>query len=196
MTGKVTSVSLPTNPGDGNSVPESYFNNVDTSLAALDAALAMDEPIAVDSTRVEVDTSTSETTIMTYNVPANAFGTGGVFRYEIRGYLYNDSGTSKTFTVKTYLGTTSLSDTIPVSDATDKYPVMIEGYVMADGSTSAQVAAQHILIQQANVAARSDSFAEDTTGALTLKVTVTADTSSAVVGFGLDYSQIFYVDPT
>ena len=166
-----------------------YFSNTRWAATTLDR----------DTSVNEVVSSVTETTVYTFSVPANTLGTNKALRITVLGdYLNNSGGVSNLAIKLKYGATTALSYSEPsIAASATRRPVKFEAILAALGATGAQVAYGEIRRgSTAGVTGNvnfddSTSFtsgintgvAEDSTGALTLSVTVQHDINAATVSF-------------
>jgi len=201
MAGKVSGVTHPSNLADGDTVTETWFDNVTNSVIGLDGALAQTEPVYVTTTKVTTSNTVTETNVFSYTVPANTLGTGNLVRFKSVGRLTNTDASARTFTVKLYYGTTSINCVVSLIASAGTHPVVIEGSIMADGATGAQTAhlmthrqSQDITTRQEIQGATSEAFAEDSTGALALKVSITMSAADTTISWASFWTAVELVD--
>lgn len=149
---------------------------------------------------VTIGNTTTETNIFSTTIPGGSLSTGNVIRFAIRGDILQNSGASRTFTIKvTYGGTTLYNGTSSaLSVTTDRRPYVFEGTIAAAGATNSQTFTGCILVGSATapttglgaitttlplMGAIGGSSSVDSTSAQTLAVTVTLSAASASYEF-------------
>ncbi len=142
--------------------------------------------IDYDRTQVDVNNTTSETTIYSFVIPGGTLGTDGSLRLSIRGEIKNSTGTNHEWKFKIKYGSTTIADTFFQGYASNLVPaaIALDVHLFADGGTSAQKGYIH------GVAKRQEDFgssqhwqgygtaAEDSTVNKALTVTVQLSTAS------------------
>jgi hypothetical protein len=131
-----------------------------------------------------VDDTTTPTTIYTFNIPADTFGTDRVVRFAILGTVANGVGIQSTAKVEVKLGSTSIFDTtFTIQDNNDPgefdTPVYVTGEISAQGATDSQIGVARGFTTGSNSADIAESalswkaLTEDSTAAITFTVVVT-----------------------
>ena len=158
-----------------------------------------------DVTSQEVVNTVTETTIYTYSIPADTFSTNRAVRVTMVGDYLNNSAGTPDFTVKLKLGSTTVLNRVESSVAVDtaRRAVILKGIISAANSTSAQIAAGQMHFAAAgdgvtgtmgtnnsNSMGLRNNVAEDTTGALTLAITVTHSIANSAISYILRFVQL------
>lgn len=204
---------------DGVTAPSTVTNHaaiyVDSASLMLSAKFA-DGSVAVvahdiPSTNVAlVDRETSdqavvntvtETTVLTYTVPANSLGTTGILRGTLVADFLNDTGSNQTFRLRLKLGATTLYDgtTVALATSTTRRPVSLQFWLANQGATNDQTGGAVFAYGRATAstvglgdfsnAATGDGplvFADgavDTTSAQAIAVTIELSAASASLEF-------------
>lgn len=150
-------------------------------------------------TSTDVVSSTTETVVYTFSVPANTLGTTKALRCTLIGDYKNNSGGTATLTIKAKYGSTTIAQTATAggADGAPRAGVYLEFGLRAANATNAQVAYGHVVNGNRTsatnagqlLAAAIDQWgthtavAEDSTGALTFQITVQHDTNNALTSF-------------
>lgn len=146
-----------------------------------------------DSTTVSVNTTTVETTVYSFSVPADTLGTDKFIILKMAGTFQNNSGGSRLTTIRFKYGSTTF--TAPAR--TTAGPASAEGfegsfYITADGATNVQRGWMNLSIENDTTGhvgwIGGGTAAEDSTGALTLEVTVQHNFSSGSLDFVHEYT--------
>jgi hypothetical protein len=164
-----------------------------------------------DVTQTTVANTSVETTVYSFSVPANTLGSTRMLRLILMGDHLNNSGSEVT-SVNVKFGSTTVAaytQTYPTTSATRR-AFYVCSEISAFNATNAQVAFTSFIQQphgspvgitgactsvlQGTVGsyqfAEHCSVAEDSTGALTLAVTVTHDTANANISFRCNTVQL------
>lgn len=152
------------------------------------------------SSTTTVSNTTTETSVYSYSVPADALGSTGALRVTLFGTYTNTSGSNRTVTVKIKLGSTTLYQDVTgnLSSNTDSRAVQFSFLLMNTASASSQKLTGNLRFGNAGATtsgtgnlgttATTDapiygSASEDTTSAKTLNVTVTHSSAATTISF-------------
>lgn len=149
-----------------------------------------------DLSQVDVADTTTETSLYSHSIPANTLGVTGGVRVTMGGDLLHNAVGTVTILVKLGATTVLSAATLAFGDDAQRYKWFME-IVAMNSSTSAQkwIASFHTAVRSDTFAARvgNDALAvhilgyntstEDTTGALTLDVTVEWTAADASLSF-------------
>lgn len=135
--------------------------------------------LAIDTTEVTITGTTTETDLFSpISIPENTLGTNNAIRFKVQGSNINVSN-GATNTLRMKYGSTTLATLVIASGQTSK-PFELEGYIIADGSTSAQKGSMRFLAEFSSADASCEiddgTATEVSTGALNL--TLTSQSSS------------------
>ena len=145
--------------------------STDLSTATLD----------VEATDVTITNTTIETSIYSFSIPANELGTENRIRLVVLGQVNKGAGAGS-FTLRFKYGATTLtSQSITVVSNATNEPYFIEGFLVGDDATNAQLGGTRTTRDATGVDIIFGTAAEDSTGALTLDLTV--QLNAAAVGF-------------
>jgi hypothetical protein len=173
-------VLVATTPTDGDAATsKTYVDGLIATTAKLKDSNLAD---------VTVASSTSETDLLSYTVPANLLGTGNILEFKlfVSDFAISDTKTA-TFKLK-YGGTTIATITYTQPNGVNVTRLKLNGAVYASGASAQEgsieaIASQNNLQVGANNCMGMDTqvgtAAEDSTGALDLKVTVQFNNNSA-----------------
>ena len=143
-----------------------------------------------DVTETEVVNTTTQTSIYSFSVSADTFGTTKILRTTIRGEYFNNSGANKTLTWRIKLGATTMfahtTGAIGTKTSTRSWSLIFDiaainsdaiqklvGVLFLDDGTSVTTGFGNIQGFEADaVGTLGGDATEDTTGALTLDVTI------------------------
>ena len=144
-----------------------------TALPALDGSALTDLPassrVSTTSADVAIASSTTETTLFTYTVPAGGFGTTNGYRFTV--FVDDIELSSGTLDIRLKYGSTTLA-TYQFGGTVSSVSHVFEGTIVADGDTALQKGFIKILGDGvAAVPMKSGAATEDSTGALALLVT-------------------------
>lgn len=123
----------------------------------------------------DATTGATEETIYSFSVPADIMGTNHRLRLVLQG---DTVGGTDAMTMRLKYGATTLV-TMVSSPPNDPSSFIMTAELSADGSTALQFGTLVIAMQDSNNDAEVGTSAEDSTGALTMEVTV--ETTSAVL---------------
>ena len=149
-----------------------------------------------------VTSTATETTVFSATLPAGTLGTDRLVRLDLGGDYQNDTGISRTCTVRVKLGSTTLAALDPVlTTATDRGAVILTTFISGTGSTTSQVARSMLLLSGIGGNTGADtsatprfamhnSVAEDAASDLTLAVTVEHSAASASLTFNATFVQV------
>ena len=166
------------------------------------------------TTYVNVVSSTSKTIMATFSVPANSLSDNGSVSMIVPMVLFNNTGGDALTTLDAEFGSTNIgtiSNLRFTSHATNRSPFAVHIFLQNAGATNSQLAMAYIVngaqaggTQIINVAAATfdrtsevsslpawATAAEDTTSAVTLKVSITLPSSSASLYVSTAGPQIF-----
>jgi hypothetical protein len=168
-------------------------------------AVTLSGVIDRDTSSQSVANTTTETTVYTYSVPANALGTDRMLRLTLLGQYLNNSGSNKTFTVRVKFGATTVYEGVAESlatGATERFH-SLQFWLLARGATNAQYAYGHHLVGSLDTIGGANpdegagdrqtghaAVAEDTTSAKTFSVTVQHGTAAATVTYQFDTAML------
>lgn len=156
------------------------------------------ESLDVVTAETSVTDTTTETTVYTFEVPANTLSTNNLLRLRIGFYYLNNSGANKRATVKVKYGATTMvtCQTDLLEDSASARYGYIDVALKGDGATNAQEAVMIGLGLRSSsgtidvgdivthfAVSGGGTAAEDSTGALNLVVTVTHDAAHASTTF-------------
>lgn len=188
--------------GDNGKVPKlEQVDGVEGRLAKeflpSDTLYKATKKIEVDATEITVGNTTTETTLFDVSIPANRLGTNNAVRFKIFLSNYSQPGTGDKPVFRLKFGSTTVA-TLDISEDNNNTITglqgWLEGFIVADGSASAQKGAISLFVSVAGYEGTDDatvgyakasgaaggSAAENTTSAKTLSVTV--QWSGAAVG--------------
>lgn len=146
----------------------------------------------------DVVNSNTETTVYTFTVPGGTLGSTKALRLTLIGDYLNNSGSSRTLTIKGKYGSTTVFSGVPGGSITadaNRHAVFCQLVLHAFNATNAQVASGTVTLGAANTiggtaAASAATFfanhstvAEDSTGDLALAVTVQHSATDANLSF-------------
>lgn len=146
----------------------------------------------------DVVSTNAETDAYTFSVPGATLLTNRTLRLTFIGDYLNNSGGASNLTIKTTYGSTTIFSVLATMAASaTRDPIQGVVHLMAFGATNAQKASGDVrvhtnaggvsgtgLVQSASMSIYSgihNSVAEDSTGALNLKVTITHSVNAATV---------------
>jgi hypothetical protein len=180
-------------------------NNTQIATTAFVAAALPSGPVLASGTAVDVNTTTTETTIATAPIPAGGLGTDNAYDLEILGdYLNNGGGTSTIQLAVKYGSTTLWLDvtTAQTAVATVRHPFYMKVRLAGAHSANAQVVGGIVVLGTASAATTgtgdlaqiitnatgshssfAGSAAENSATALNLVVTVKHSLSNALTSF-------------
>lgn len=128
-------------------------------------------------------TAASETSVASFSVPANALGTDGILHGRVYFSVMDFNGALSNVIIRAKYGSTYIASTTAASAESSDHNGVFDFYMSAAGATNSQNS--HTTFQHMNVDDWAITFnmgsttsAEDSTGALTLDVTVTWNTTS------------------
>lgn len=183
-------------PTSGSAAAPTFRVLTGADLTAPAAVRVLDRKV----TTTDVVSSTAETAVYSFSVPAATLSTNKALRLTLIGDYLNNSGGGVNFTVKGKYGATVLGTTGAVAAVTsaNRAGVFMQFDLRACNATNVQVAYSRVMVggrtaatnagvmagaASADVYSTHVSVAEDSTGALTLQVTVQHDTNAATVSF-------------
>jgi hypothetical protein len=141
----------------------------------------------------EVRSTTSETDLYSYTVPANTLGTNSTLEMYLRIKDFDDNTSGNIITIRCYYGTTEVAAMVVGNGSTGSNLVgTINCNVSGAGATNAQVSAATVRLSSTNSAFASITsglagIAEDSTGPLALKITAEPSANHASLGIITDY---------
>jgi hypothetical protein len=145
----------------------------------------------VASAENDIVNTTTETSVYSYSIGANVLGADGAVRLTMHGDYKNDSGSAQTFTLKVKFGSTTMFEDVSASIpdfGASRLPWWMQLVLANKNATNSQTfGSQYMLtsIGAGTGVGRIDtdelyfhggpqgSASEDTTGALTLDITIT-----------------------
>lgn len=129
--------ATPTN--DNGRVPK--LETVESEGAKISRAFlpSSNRKIGINTTEVSIvnGASAAETTLFTVTIPADTLGTNNAIRFRVYFSFVRMAGSTVTFRVK-FGGTTYNTIATPAVTQNNGYQGYLDGYIIADGSTSAQ----------------------------------------------------------
>lgn len=156
------------------------------------------------NTRVSVDNTVTETDVLSFSIPANllyANSENWAVHIHVDFAYLNDSGVNRTLQVKLIYGSTDVVDitTADLSDHTPPFAGTIDAVLRGNGATNAQLAdmtflLSHHAFSKAQGIAGYGTAAEDSTGALNVKISIIHSVAHAEVEFHLDSATIDLVE--
>lgn len=162
---------------DDDTIDPAWGNQIKTNQASFNGFLAKDLVLDIDTTPVTVANTTSETEIYTYTLAADTLGaSGNIIILELTSYGAMVSGTS---TITFYLGADPVICNTGLSPTAGTFGVFSRADYAGRGTTGTQYL---IIKSQGNSALGSNSsnaIAEDSTGDLIIKATITYSAASA-----------------
>lgn len=176
----------------------------DAAVTSAKLASGIGDPRALDVVTAEAtgwaaDEQTEED-VWTYSVPANTIGADGLLVGSIDLRLVNDTAGVVNFTVKLIYGSTTIS-TISIGHGDAETNVnKIEFSLKGDGTTSSQEGHLRVyrmlVANNATLTYSSDdgTAAEDSTGALNLKISVACDTTDNNISYIMKHAYLLMMD--
>ncbi len=149
-----------------------YLNGLtDAIQTQLDARRKVLSTIATSS---NVASSSAETDILSFTLPANTLSTNHIINMKLHCNYFNNTGIAQTFTLRLKYGSTTIASFTSISiNSSSAHRIMIlDAYIRGNGATNAQ---KGNLFQQStsfSTATDPGTAAEDSTTPLTLKITV------------------------
>lgn len=174
-----------------------------TSLTAANMAGVV-RVIDRDVVEAEVVNTTSETAVYSFSVPGGTLSTNRALRLSFVADYLNNDGAGRNLTVSIKLGSTTIftSGAQSITNNASRYGIEGRCLISAANATNAQRAASRVLVAGAGSvtgthvlaaagwAATHNAIAEDSTGSLTLQVTVTHGTGSTSISFIMRTAQL------
>jgi len=141
-----------------------------------------------DTTEVQVNNTTTETTAYTQSITGNLLGAFGMLRIKLFGKILNNSGGSANLTINLKYGATTIATllkSIP-ADSTNLYGLLLEAFIANTGATNAQKGGFAVSGASLNNGLNFGAYGtatEDSTANKTLTITVTWGTANASLTF-------------
>lgn len=148
------------------------------------------------TTQQDVNTTTTETSVYSFSIPANTLGTNKTLRLTVTGSYLNNSGGADNFTPRVKFGGTTIASSAPSLGAgVDRRTMKFVTEINANGATNSQRAAtiwtvgagapeaQFDGAVSLTVAGYHGSLAVDTTASQTITLTVQHGTSAGTISF-------------
>lgn len=148
-----------------------------------------------DSTTVSVNTTTTETTVYSFSIPADTMGTNKLIQLKMGGTFKNNSGGTRNVTARFKYGSTTFASPVRgVGGPNTAVGFVGNFFMVADGSTSSQRAWFDLKWEGGSSGhlglIGGGTSSEDSTGALTLSVTIEHGYSHSGLDFTHEYSQL------
>ena len=139
---------------------------------------------AKSTTRVTVGNTATETTILTYTVPANMLGAGGTaVNFRIYGTYKNNSGGALNLTIRLKYDGEEVAEAMEASlaDNAAAWPLDIHGFLSGNGGAGAQKGSLSFDVKKGsyNGDGQYGTASKDSTGALDLTVTLEHEAADA-----------------
>lgn len=174
--------------------------SIGNPLATLAAVTVLDR----DVTSQEVVNTAVETTVYTFSVPANTLSTNRTLRLHMSGSQLNNSGVTRTLTIRIKYGATTLYDSSGMSLSTNGFRRAIEATLnlTAANATGAQRSDCILNISGTDAVAGAGKLvvgdfqanhitvAEDSTTALTLEITAQHQVADANISFIIENAML------
>lgn len=188
LVGGASNVPTVLAPGSAGQVLQSNGNAADPTWATVSASKKQ----AATATQTTIVSSTAETTIASASIGAGVLGTAGMIRIRVPMTLFSFQNT-KTCIFRLKYGSTTIATLTMTNSMGSSFGGIghgeMEAWLLANGSTSAQVGVIRVAVDCNNngiIPANTGrgfvhvrgTAAEDSTGALTLSVTAQFNTSS------------------
>lgn len=148
--------------------------------------------LALVASQVDVHSTTTETNLLSFTVPADSLSTGNLIKIEL-GLSDYDVATANGVTFRLKYGSTTVASFIFDDSGTlTNCNGILHAYLYGGGATNSQIGSIYVAVDSNDDGAESFSMfdpgtaAEDSTGDLTLSVTAQPESSATTVGVTCD----------